>query len=444
MGDDIKISNSNPKKGTDFLPEEIKDVDGAVEVYSLEDEFAKTKKTKNFKLYLALLLFVTAILGFAWLFTNYIGSKGRNVPLDIREFEDLRLKEVLQSTRFFENRIEVISIRIQELRIAKLNEILDERKKSLGAELDVIAENISNDEKEKKVKQLREQEARHLRWIRARYNGKIRRQKSRMYTLEDQMIKEKKLIEEKKKQGLMTNEDRLNSMKMRNLRKSRVSSMNAMQKYHESYSRYLVLKYNPVFRSERLKAILENRAYAEDPPAVDFREYSDLLKKKDIFTPERFKKLRTMIEDDLLLVERLKNIPNVNSVAPSLKRIDFLNRKIAEEYEFLWGSLYKQYALYHNAVQKFLEGSKVAQGILLDVSNEQKMQVHLQSRENVTQGKVATVIRGREEKYIGTVEFVALTPHPLARIVEKKEAFAPFDVIVFVEAKALEKIKAKK
>ena len=47
MGNDKQIKNELSKAGSRFLPEEIINVDGGSEVYSLEHEFARSKKNKN-------------------------------------------------------------------------------------------------------------------------------------------------------------------------------------------------------------------------------------------------------------------------------------------------------------------------------------------------------------------------------------------------------------
>lgn len=424
--------------GSTFLPEEIRDVDGHVEVYSLEDEFSKTKKNKNYKLYFFIIIFISAILGFAYLFTDFVSRKDRDVPLDIKEFEDLRLKEVLQSTRFYENRIEMISMKIQSLRIEMLNEILDIRKNSLSNELDVIGNNLPQGERDTKLKEIRDAEGRKMRWTKARFRGRIAKERRALYALESQMRKERALIEEKKKQGLVTNEDKLNSLKMKNLRESRKSGMFDMQKYHDSYIRYQILKYNPIFRSPQLKSILSDNADASvQMPTL--KKYHEMLKEKTGFAPERFNKLHSDIEKDFLLIERLKSIPNINSVAPSIRAIDSLNKKIIGEYEVLWGSLFSLVDAYHHAIQKHLEGSKVAQGIIIDARNEKSILTQLTDIKSVKVGTSATVIRGKEQKYIATIEFTSLDNAPRAKVVEKKESLKPFDEIVLVEVKELNK-----
>jgi len=437
MGNDDKIKNLPAAPGSSFLPDEIRDVDGKIEVYSLEDEFAKTKKNKSYRLYITIFLF-TAIIGFlTYAFTNYLVQKDKDVPIDIKEFEDLRLKEVLQSANISEARIEMVSMRIQAIRIEMLNDILDIRKKSLSQELDVTAMNIPQAEKEVKLKAIREKEAQNLRWGRARYNGKILREKRKLWALETEIRKNRASIKKKKAEGYVTNEDRLNNLKMEKLKDSRTRGMKGVRDYYESYMRYLTLRYNPIFRSSRLKAIVAEKGSDKTDPIPNIAAYRALLKEKSGFNESRFNALRKNIEDDLLLVQRLRSIPNINSVAPSIRAIDALTKNIVKEYEVLWGSLSRSLEGYQYAMQHHLKASNVAQGIILDGRNLKLILFEIQAGQIVRPGDAATVVRGQGKKqaYVGTLEFYYKDGLLRGKMEAPKLKPEPFDMLVLVDQK---------
>ena len=97
MANGNKVKKQVTKKSSNFLPEEIKDLEGKGEVYSLENEYAKTKKNRNYKLYLFILSFIAAVVFLTMLFTDYLKRETENYSVNINEFQDLRLKEALKS-----------------------------------------------------------------------------------------------------------------------------------------------------------------------------------------------------------------------------------------------------------------------------------------------------------------------------------------------------------
>jgi hypothetical protein len=77
-----------------FLPEEIVNSDGRTEIYSLEEEYAKTRKNKNWFVIFTVVGFILFISLITYLIYNYSTDKDRNIEVNITEFDDLRLKEI--------------------------------------------------------------------------------------------------------------------------------------------------------------------------------------------------------------------------------------------------------------------------------------------------------------------------------------------------------------
>ena len=97
------MANDNEVKkdlalGSKFLPTEIANIDGGSEVYSLENEFSKTRKNKNWLVFIIVLVFILLIAAFTSIFTYYTSEKDKNIDVSISEFNDLRLKEILNSS----------------------------------------------------------------------------------------------------------------------------------------------------------------------------------------------------------------------------------------------------------------------------------------------------------------------------------------------------------
>lgn len=117
------------------------------EIYSLEEEFAKTKKNWDFKPHLVFFSFVIILLLTTVATANYLETKSKQVNIDITDFEDLRLKETL------------IAAKEKELELDRKTEELNTRSKELSAktrELKRIRSNF-NSEIEKTKERLQEE-----------------------------------------------------------------------------------------------------------------------------------------------------------------------------------------------------------------------------------------------------------------------------------------------
>jgi DNA repair exonuclease SbcCD ATPase subunit len=68
-------------------------------IYSLEDEFAKTKKNPDRKPYLIFFGFIFFLVLSTILVTHFLDVKSKQISIDISDFEDLRLKETLSAAK---------------------------------------------------------------------------------------------------------------------------------------------------------------------------------------------------------------------------------------------------------------------------------------------------------------------------------------------------------
>ena len=103
MGDDNEIRQLIHREAEDFLAKARDATKDIREIYDLEGEFAKTKKNRSL-----LVPFVTiltlAVLGLvAWGITSSIQKANNAAPVDVAAFDDLNLKDLLDSAKRNEN-----------------------------------------------------------------------------------------------------------------------------------------------------------------------------------------------------------------------------------------------------------------------------------------------------------------------------------------------------
>ncbi|HBF36494.1 MAG TPA: hypothetical protein DDW50_04155, partial [Firmicutes bacterium] len=69
------------------------------QIYSLEDEFSKSKKNQDIKPYCIFFGFIIVLIAATVFTTHYLEIKSKQVSIDISDFEDIRLKETLHAAK---------------------------------------------------------------------------------------------------------------------------------------------------------------------------------------------------------------------------------------------------------------------------------------------------------------------------------------------------------
>lgn len=404
-----------------FLPEEISDIDGKTEVYSLEQEFAKTKKNKNWKLYLFIVGFVAIVVGGAWLFTKYLEWKSRDVPVSIKEFDDLRLKEVIESARKRGTNIDVMRINLQMLEIEMMKDVLLARKSFREKETEIVAQNISDEEMDERIALLRRDEEQKVKAIQADYRRRIAIQRAAIDTLEAERAKEEEQVRKQQGEGL-TNAERLQALNIKAIKEKQQSGLETIRKYYDQYVQFVTMTYNPKFTGGGVKTVMDSAGSDLLSRPSFLKEYNAYLGESG-YPSEDFQRLRKKIADFGFLMKRLSRIPFQNSVPPALSALDGLAGSITKEYESLWASLVEALkkkdaiikekdATIARKVQQnaqlmypyeFMSQYKKEQGYIADPRNPEKILVYVSKAVTVTDGMTATVMSG--ERKIGTVRF---------------------------------------
>jgi len=422
--------------GSKFLPEEIANIDGSTEVYSFEREFAKTKKNKNWLVYLILFIFVGLIVALTVFVTRYSRDKDRQIDVSIQDFEDLRLKEALNSSRLMENTLQIRKNELQTLYIEMKNRILDVNNAYLSRENAVLDKNLSVSTTRERLSELRSAEAAEVASIKASYSAKIEKMKSQIYALErEKRETERKLSRESKNLRRVGDEDRVYSIKMKNLTESHQTGVAALNDYYDRYSRYLVLKYNPVVNSGEIKSNID--LFSKNYEEMKLREYDELFSRENIWSRKGYDDLRGKIVAQDMLIKRMLGTGYMNSVPPMLTSVDNLAALIVNDYENLWYSLVTRVRTKNAEIEDYRTALDAAlkerpeSGYIISAANPAKISVHINRLITVRAGDVGQVFR-KDDQYIGKIEFYD-TPEGLkAKIIslEGNNKMKPFDRIL--------------
>lgn len=437
MGNEDKVTKSDLVKQSKshFLPEEIQDYESGAETYSLEEEFAKSRKNRNILLYLFIVLFSAAALALTFFFTDWFQEKETSEDVAISEFEDVRLKELMRKMRKRGTNVDLKRIEVSQLEV-------DMRRKMLAVQEDyyrrrtrLIEENLGSDDLKSRLDALDKAEERNLRGVRAQYAGEIAARRAEIKKIEEERRKANEELEKSGDSPVMSNEERVYELNMKKMRSEQNSTTEDMHRYYRGYVQYLIKKYNPVYSSPELKSILQENYGSHD--LAQLPPYDELLGREGIMSREDFNSRRDHVKDQALLIERMRMIPYTNSIAPTLVDMKGLHESIVTDYEKTVTRLLQrirkknsQIANYHFAFDSYLK-TKPESGYIIDSRETSRMKVHINRVHSFSNNTTALVFRDDDE-YIGKVALFVEGGEQLARLVESApgKTVRPFDKII--------------
>jgi len=382
------------------------------------------------------LIFIGLIAGLTVFVTYYSEKKDSNIEVSISEFDDLRLKEILNSSRLSDNNLQIGKNEILSLMIEMRNRILEVNNRYRARQNSVLDKGYPDNVTREKLVELRNAENSEVNAIKAKYEGQINKKRAIIGEIEREKIKaDRALQKENKSLGKFDDENRLYAHKMKQLQDSSRSGLNALTDFYERYIKYIILKYNPVFTSGEVKQTLE-RGLAKDEQQK-LREYDELYARENIISRQRFDETRTKINDQNILIQRLAGVGYENSVPPALKSIDNISKSIVNDYEtFSFGltstiklknSQIEDYRIALDAVLK----ERPESGYIISAVNPSRISIHINRLLTVKEGDTALVFR-TDDLYIGEIAFYRTSEGMKAKLVSLagKEKMRPFDRIL--------------
>ncbi|MBV6493591.1 MAG: hypothetical protein LDLANPLL_01614 [Turneriella sp.] len=401
MGNENKVNHNLTEVKSRFLPSDIHDPNAKGEVYVLDREFAAAAKNRSWAFYLIIFGFLAAIVVATLIITHLLQGKHNQVDLAIMEFEEIKLKDILNATRNDEKNLEVARHELESLR-EKYREALAELKARKATEAEINR-------------------------VRTDYNGKILAQQKIVADYEGKVVKRRHEMNEgvAKVENILSNHERL--MKLR---------LDKQQAEYEKKIADLILRYNPHFTEAALKKMVATeRLTTKTPPPALVTLPPELFKER-VISKEKFEKLRALEGEERRLIARLRQVPYINSVAPALTGIERRNSEVMAQYETLVAELAKTIKRknevlgnYRTALRELTERER-EYGYIIDPRNKAKMRVYLNPSLRAKKGLRANIFR-KDDEYIADIEIFFDSEGPCAKVLNIAEgkAIAAFDKI---------------
>jgi hypothetical protein len=386
MGNDNKIKDLTVHPKNHFLPEEIIDYDHRMEVYSLEAEFTKTQTNKNYAAIFAIIAFIAIGLIGTILFTFWMESRQRTNEVSITEFEDTRLKDLIDAAKKNKSKLDMAKTELDSLKLDKDKELLSVKDKYKNKREAIAVKNLSADDTAKQLAKLDKEEAAELGKVGAEFDKKIRAKDAdiKRIAIESENVS-------KKVTTVASNVDRLTELKL-----------NKQKKEYEDKIDQLILKYNPKFTNEKVV---------------------NILKGKTAYSSNYIYSYKQKINDYSLIMDNMLKVPYINSPNPAIKQMDKLSRPIMNE-------MYDKVSIYNYAFDYILQ-QKPESGYIIDARSPERVAVHVNKRLAIQEGEVASIFR-TDDEYIGKISLFKSSGGYKGKVIEvaSGKKIEPFDKIL--------------
>ncbi len=445
------MDNENKVKGSQegtniFLQNAVVESGGAPDLYSLESEFAKAKKNKKTTAYLLLALFLIAIVGASFLGSIYIQNLSQKTDIDIKDFEDLNLEQLLGSAKKIEYQLNQLRAEADALK-KKQQEKLYSVKDAIALEKQIVlTSDIPRAEKEAHIKELDKKLERQLAGVTSQYKNLINEKEIEIANLEAEyaQMDNEVMASAKQTETVMNSYQKLYELqlqKLRNDNEARIEQINndhrkeieRIEKYNMQMQNLLILKYNPKFSVKQvLKEYGITDAITEASPKYKGndktfpRQWSwyPLLEQEKIMTQKEFNAMRSQLLYIDAILGRLDSVPYTNSVAPALDELIYLMALNKHTYENLWYSLATELSAkmtlldyYRWALQSYSSENRES-GYVLDARNKTNIIAFIDDIYEVEKGEEAIVFRG-DQQFIARVSLTPLVDSVRLNIIEQ-------------------------
>ncbi len=432
-------------------------------LYDLEEEFARTRANRSLRTVFLILGFIIVAAGVTLFLTLFIQNQNRKVPVDISDFQDVNLKDLLSSAANNENDLDKAKRSLSDVQqeLATKSEALSS---DIAGQIAVLnAQDMPTSSTAAAVKKLQAQESAGLEALRTQYAPVLEARQADVAAAQKKVdsSNQTQINAARKQEEVLNNQQHLHDIELAQtkayyeaklkdlsdshqreiaaLKESQARVVKAMDDAKKREIAALILTYNPVFTTDALKALLSSPI---DPGiSSSFPELAPQLTAGGYSTANAIAAMRDALQNRAALYARIKSIPYQNSVPSALAHLDFFDRSLVRSYEDITGRLLQQIGAdtaqiarlnstvgQDQAAFQFYARQIRENGFLVDVRDAQRIVPFVSSSSPVADGDQGLVFRADDE-YIGTILFSVTTVGVSAREVElaPDKQFEPFD-----------------
>ncbi|MCF7927774.1 MAG: hypothetical protein K9L68_02030 [Spirochaetales bacterium] len=469
MDNEDKVRDLSVRGKNIFLKDVIQEMSHRRQLYNLEDEYEKTRKNKSVLVPVIIAAFIAIVALGAVLLTNRIQAQAGQVNVSISGFEEVNLREILDTAKRYENELQQAERELEAI----VNE-RDERIETVKSEIERRIEIVNNQElsaavRTSRINEIKQERAAKIEEIEASFAGRIDEQEEKIEDIEERIAEydSRQLEQARRQEQVINNQQRLFDIEMEktvNYYESRLSELEANHRRQineiKSHNEELVsllkenhrrelnrqfMRYNPNFKDPQLRRILQSNAGSDRSETALLREYRQVLDTEGVISRGGIEDLHETSRNLFLIVSRLQKIPYRNSVDLSIDRIEAMQEEMLGEYEMLRDELSRLLEEKNLLIEKqraALDRFRYAvedltlrnseNGYIIDPRDSERIVLYVNSINPLEEGDTAYVFR-RDDELLGTVTVYKEDNRWFARLnslAGEEASIQPFDKIL--------------
>lgn len=369
-----------------FLNDDLLTKKSKPEIYSLPEEFAKSKRNRSYLVYGMILLYISAIGFGVYLLTSAEEQKNKRVEVNIAEFKQFNLDELLEKKREDEQKLAELQKELAKVKAESLEQI---RK-------------LTPEEQRKAMAELNQK----LQRLEEEYKSEVNQNKKTLKQLQKSVAREQKRSEKKTREAEKLAEDyqKLTEKNKENLQKITESYDKKIAKLQAEFNKELedlVARYNPTFSKGKIAAVLDSNF--EFSQKDFWNKYNKTLVKNGIINQQQLDGLHQKIQSQTVIIESLQEIGFINSIPLALNKLQQISSSIISDYEAICEKLMglidqknkktdsMEYAL------NYLVQNNGADGFVLDTRQSAQLIIYLKENAPVASGDLAQIFKNNDD-----------------------------------------------
>jgi len=429
------------------------------ELYSLDEEFARTRHNRSTFVWLSVLIFVSVMVVIAVAVTSEIQRRSQEVPVNIAAFADVNLRDLLDRAKQLDLQMQNARRNLSDLQSAEAAQIQDARSNADQQFQVVDAEILAPAEKQKREVVIQQVLAGNVATIRAGFAPRIDEAHKSISDIQKQLdhYDTRQVEEARKQEAILNNQQRIFDMQMnktvsyfeghirqltdqftsqiQSIKSNNNQLVDALKRSHATEISTLMATYNPTFTSPEITSIL-SRPIAPARIAPD--AFSRVVMAHGIANGGGLSELKARMREFETVLSRLRQIPYKNSVPTALDTLQGLSREIVYNYQQMANGLATTVSeesgligAYDYALSSLINNSR-ENGYIIDARDSSNIVVFVAPIYTVKDGESAFVFR-KDDEPIGTIrlDVTADGVHgTLVNLTKSTVPMEPFDKIL--------------
>ncbi|MFW5693545.1 MAG: hypothetical protein ACOCYB_00145 [Alkalispirochaeta sp.] len=447
-----------------FLREIVNEFRRKQQQYDVGVEFAKTRRNRSILVPAVILALIVIFSVVVVAVTQYIQRSSRSIQVDIQDFADVNLRDILDEAERLQNELESAQRELRQVedefdnRVGQVERARD-RDIQLAQEQE-LSEAQLNDQ----IAGIENEAEAEIEALNEEYQPRIEELQARIADLEERVAEydSRQLEQAQEQQELLDNQNELHELEMQELRdeyeqeiesltQSYEREISELEQYQEEFEESirqrhaneiarLERRYNPIFDDETVEQLLGT---PESEAAAGFASvgpYDSLLSQEGIISRSDFGGLEDQYSNIQQLIGRLQEVPYENSVPEALTQIDRRTRDLLAQYNDIRERLQDTVIGRDEVIEERDEtidrqDSRISEflfaldqfarvngdtGYIIDPRDEENIVVYINRIRNVSIGSIGYVFR-RDDEFVGTVRFEDRDGRITAQLVDTAE-----------------------